>query len=243
VLGAHGGMQQKWHNAYQETIHIPCVISHPRLFPKTGVDVYDVITSAVDLLPTMLSLAKISLSHSLQMLTKTHSIVQPLVGKDLTWLFSSSKNNPFYQQKEDGTKNFYSNKNMNGIYFMTNDEILNGERKEYAPIEGPCHVESIVVFLNQPFQKPHLCKISRYWINPLIKQIFPSSSVPQKEKEQEEWEMYDLTNDPSELINLASPKYLSNHDHERLFHHLSKLLHSFHANIYKTQTTQIIAKL
>ena len=29
MLGAHGGMHQKWHNAYEETVHVPFVVSSP----------------------------------------------------------------------------------------------------------------------------------------------------------------------------------------------------------------------
>ena len=33
MLGAHGGMHQKWHNAYDETTRVPFVVSSP-LFPR-----------------------------------------------------------------------------------------------------------------------------------------------------------------------------------------------------------------
>jgi len=135
------------------------------------------------------------------------------------------------------------NSDINGIYFMTTDEIFHGTRKQYKPIEDPCHVESVVIFVDQPFfTTPHLWKITRYWTNVLIKQIFQPSFVLSKNQEEEEWELYDLEKDPSELVNLASTKHRSSH--EKLFDHLSKILHLFHSNVYKTQTTpQITAKL
>ena len=29
LLGAHGGMHEKWHNAYEETTHVPFIVSSP----------------------------------------------------------------------------------------------------------------------------------------------------------------------------------------------------------------------
>ena len=33
-LGAHGGLYQKWYNMYEESIHVPFVISTPSLHKK-----------------------------------------------------------------------------------------------------------------------------------------------------------------------------------------------------------------
>jgi len=32
MLGAHGGMAQKWHQAYEESTHVPFIVHNPRLF-------------------------------------------------------------------------------------------------------------------------------------------------------------------------------------------------------------------
>ena len=32
LLGSHGGLFQKWHNAFEETIHVPFIVHNPRLF-------------------------------------------------------------------------------------------------------------------------------------------------------------------------------------------------------------------
>jgi arylsulfatase A-like enzyme len=49
---AHGGLRQKIFNAYQETMHIPLVISHPSLSKLTT----DCFASLVDLMPTLATL-------------------------------------------------------------------------------------------------------------------------------------------------------------------------------------------
>ena len=55
LLGAHGGMHQKWHSMYEEATHVPFIVHNPQLFP--GRESIDEITSHADLLPTMLGLA------------------------------------------------------------------------------------------------------------------------------------------------------------------------------------------
>jgi len=52
---AHGGLRQKMFNAYEETLHVPLVVSNPVLFPRareTGA-----LASLVDVMPTLLALA------------------------------------------------------------------------------------------------------------------------------------------------------------------------------------------
>jgi choline-sulfatase len=52
---SHGGLRQKAFNAYEETIHIPLVISNPVLFPKRLET--DALASLIDLVPTIAVLA------------------------------------------------------------------------------------------------------------------------------------------------------------------------------------------
>jgi arylsulfatase A-like enzyme len=54
---AHGGMREKAYNAYEETIHVPLVVSNPKLFPK-AVET-DCLASTVDLMPTLAGLADV----------------------------------------------------------------------------------------------------------------------------------------------------------------------------------------
>ena len=58
MLGAHGGMHQKWHQAYEESTHVPFIVHNPTLF--SGRQTLDAMTSHADLLPTMLGLAGLS---------------------------------------------------------------------------------------------------------------------------------------------------------------------------------------
>ena len=51
---SHGGLRQKAFNAYEETIHVPLVVSNPVLFPR-GAET-DAMGSLVDVLPTVAAL-------------------------------------------------------------------------------------------------------------------------------------------------------------------------------------------
>ena len=52
---SHGGLRQKAFNAYEETIHIPLVVSNPVLFPKPAHT--EALASLVDVLPTVAAIA------------------------------------------------------------------------------------------------------------------------------------------------------------------------------------------
>jgi len=56
---SHGGLRQKMFNAYEETIHVPLVVSNPVLFPKAVTT--DALASLIDLLPTVATLSGASL--------------------------------------------------------------------------------------------------------------------------------------------------------------------------------------
>ena len=57
LLGSHGGLFQKWYNAYEESIHVPFIIHNPLLFSKHQMT--DMLTSHVDIFPTLLGLAQL----------------------------------------------------------------------------------------------------------------------------------------------------------------------------------------
>jgi choline-sulfatase len=57
---AHGGLRQKIFNAYEETIHIPLIISNPLLFPERKTErKTDHLASTIDILPTLASLLNV----------------------------------------------------------------------------------------------------------------------------------------------------------------------------------------
>jgi choline-sulfatase len=59
---SHGGLRQKAFNTYEETIHIPLVVSNPVLFPEPAET--DALASLIDLVPTIARLAGVELDGS-----------------------------------------------------------------------------------------------------------------------------------------------------------------------------------
>ena len=57
MLGAHGGMHEKWHNAYEESIHVPFVVAGPMI--TGGAREVDIPTNHADLIPTLMGFAGI----------------------------------------------------------------------------------------------------------------------------------------------------------------------------------------
>lgn len=102
LLGAHGGMHQKWHNAYEEATHVPLIISNPVLFkePRNA----RLLTSHVDIIPTLLGLAEIDAAAVQQAVSKTHDETRTLVGRNLA---------PVVLGQQD------PNRSTSPLYFMT----------------------------------------------------------------------------------------------------------------------------
>jgi len=206
VLGAHGNMLQKWTVAYQEALHIPLVISAPWL-PKGDVNF---VSSAVDLLPTMLSLAGLDQGSLLRELTTTHLEVHDLVGNDFSGVLTGTQSP--------------SSQDANVVYFMTEDEVTKGNSQvsirgdfPYDHIEGPCCIEAVISYLpNKATGELELWKYTRYfddprkWSHPFDKDVTITRTGAGKgrvnirrARHPDEFELYNLTRDPSELRNLA----------------------------------------
>ena len=196
MLGAHGGMHQKWYNAYEETLHVPCLISNPRLF--SGQQHSQALSSHVDIIPTLLGLAGIDQKEAAAKLQSSHSEVHPLVGADLSELISSG-----------GT----SGSSDSALYFMTDDEVsegltdVNPRGNPYSPITEPNHVETVITLLPNENGDNQLWKYSRYYSNPKFwgGTSNPDQSITmQPEGGPAEFELYNLSDDPLETTNLVA---------------------------------------
>lgn len=221
LLDAHGAMHQKWYMAYEEALHVPLIVSSPALLgsePRSST----LLTSHVDVLPTLLGLAGLNAEALRQQLTVSHSEARPFVGKNLAPLIRGEVSDTALAEP---------------LYFMTDDDPSRGLNQEnflgipYMSVKQPNHIETVITRFDGK-----RWKYSRYFDNP---QFWSSPGTPgdkgvQDEILQEmgtgkdvpgvtiveckkivkvtplpdEFEMYNLTDDPMELNNLAGqPTY------------------------------------
>ena len=209
MLGAHGGMHQKWHNSYEETTHVPFLVSSPLI--GGGQREIDALTSHADLLPTLLGFAGIDQAEALKRLSADHTEARPLPGRDLSGVIFGSEPDP----------------PSDPVLYVTDDEISEGSArpgspfqrlamklKRYSVIVQPNHIEMVIATVEID-GAPHLVKFSRYHDNQQFwtvpgerdERLHGRNTITVTEPEADEYELYDLTLDPLEERNLAHPSF------------------------------------
>lgn len=214
LLGAHGGLHQKWYNMYEESIHVPLLIHNKHLFPSYQRT--DLLTSHVDLIPTMLSLANIDASAVQKQLQKSHTEVHPFVGRDLSGTLRGETSR--HEEKIP-------------IFFMTDDDPTKGLHQtnflgeSYPSVVQPNHIQAVIVEFPSAAAK-EIWKYARYHDNPQFRSAsdepdeviqrgqyegYPVSlTTPKTTGVPDQIEMYNLTKDPLETVNLAHPYFSTN---------------------------------
>ncbi len=109
LLGAHGGLHQKWFNLYDEATRVPFVIARVGARATTARTV-TAPTSHVDLVPTLLSAAGVDVAATARVLAETFSEVHPLPGRDLMPVVDGGP--------ADDDR---------AVYLMTRDNVLEGD--------------------------------------------------------------------------------------------------------------------
>ena len=137
LLGAHGGLMQKWYNAFDEAIRVPLLVKGPGVVAQPGG--VSVPTSHVDLVPTLLGLAGIDVEQAAARVAEHHYETHPLVGRDLSDVITGSAT-----PESVATP----------LYFMTEDDISRGltqnnvlSGKAFDAVDFPSHVESVIATL------------------------------------------------------------------------------------------------
>jgi arylsulfatase A-like enzyme len=206
MQGAHGGLHEKWHVAYEEAIHVPFIVSSPG--HQGGAREVEIPTSHADLLPTLLGLAGIDQGEALTALAAENSDARPLVGRDLSGEIRG----------DDGDA-------AEPILFTTDDEISDGsvvppspfqklavKTRRYSNVAQPNHLQTVVAEVEVGGER-HLVKFTRYYDNPQFwtvpgerdERLRRRKTITVTEPEPDEFELYDLTADPYEERNLAHP--------------------------------------
>jgi arylsulfatase A-like enzyme len=189
MLGAHGGMHQKWYQAYEETIHVPLIITGK---PVTDSARHvDALTSHADLLPTLLGLAGIDAEEAGRAVAKSHGQTRRLVGRDLSATVRGEGHIPPGEP----------------VYFMTVDDVAQGlsqitGQRQWKNVVAPNQVEAIVVEIDGVLWKyvHYSQEVVAYpnITNPNINQLQADYANVQSQYEQ-----YKLSEDRLEVVNLA----------------------------------------
>lgn len=194
LLGAHGGLVQKWYNAFDETIRVPLVVSGPGVAtPHGGITIP---TSHVDLLPTLLGLAGIDVERAAAGVAAHHVEAHALPGRDLSGVISGAV-------KPDAV--------AAPLYFMTEDDVSRGlsqrgavSGEPYDAVSFPSRVESVIAALpTGPGGGDELWKLNSYYERLDDWEAShglsaPESAAPPAEPQ---FEVHNLTVDPEERIN------------------------------------------
>ncbi|GAY19092.1 sulfatase-like hydrolase/transferase [Mycobacterium sp. shizuoka-1] len=206
LLGAHGGLHQKWFNLYDEATRVPFVIARIGDQPTQPRSI-SAPTSHVDLVPTLLSAAGIDVTAVAATLSESFSEVHPLPGRDLMPVVDGGP------ADED-----------RAVYIMTRDNMLEGDTgasglgrrlkqtvNPPAPlrIRIPAHTaanfEGLVTRVDG-----HLWKLVRTfddpgtWTEPGVRHLAANGlggEVYRTSPLDDQWELYDLTDDPVEAVN------------------------------------------
>ena len=117
MQGAHGGMHEKWHVAYDEALRVPFIVSSPLL--PGGARELEIPTNHADLVPTLLGLAGIDRDQALAKLKVDHVDARPLVGRDLS----------------DAIRAAVPAAPSEPVLFTTDDEISEGSMPPKSPVQ------------------------------------------------------------------------------------------------------------
>ncbi|MGV0788414.1 sulfatase-like hydrolase/transferase [Mycolicibacterium sp. XJ2] len=211
LLGAHGGLHQKWFNLYDEATRVPFVVARigdQATQPRT----VTAPTSHVDIVPTLLGAAGVDVEAAAAKLAETFSEVHDLPGRDLMPVV-------------DGAAVDESR----AVYLMTRDNVLEGDTgasgmarklkmsaKPPAPlrIRVPAHVasnfEGLVVRVDEAGGQGNLWKLVRTfddpstWTEPGVRHLAANGIGGEAYRTSpldDQWELYDLTDDPCEARN------------------------------------------
>lgn len=218
--GAHGGQIEKWHNAYRESIHVPCVVSSSLLNPDEH-QMADLsqVTSHIDLVPTLLGLAGYHKPEQslLQSLILGHTVYE-LPGRDLSFAIQAAGEgaNPG-QQAGQSTEATREVDPMEGVLFVTQDDITLPTDRNNLPATFTAFLSIVKDAISQgkqdtcegPIVQPNhvYAWCEREWKLARYIDGRRSNGTPTPDGEPyacDQWELYCLAEDPAEEINLVS---------------------------------------
>ena len=206
LLGAHGGLHQKWFNLYDEATRVPFVIA--RIGERaTEARTVTAPTSHVDLVPTLLGAAGVDVAAVAAALAESFSEVHDLPGRNLMPVVDGAP--------ADDDR---------AVYIMTRDNMLEGDtgasglarrlKRTVNPpaplrIRVPAHTasnfEGLVVRVDgQLWKLVRTFDDPATWTEPGVRHLAANGLGGEAYRTSpldDQWELYDLTADPTETRN------------------------------------------
>jgi len=206
LLGAHGGLHQKWFNLYDEATRVPLSIARVG-GQNTDARVVGAPTAHIDLVPTLLAAAGVDVDAVAETLRGSFSEVHPLPGRNLMPVVDGA---PIDDDR--------------AVYLMTRDNMLEGDSgasglgrrlkqttnppaplRIRIPAHTPANFEGVVVRVDgslwklvRSFDDPST------WTEPGVRQLAANGlggEVYRTSPLDDQWELYDLSSDPDEAEN------------------------------------------
>lgn len=206
LLGAHGGLHQKWFNLYDEATRVPLNIARIG-GQNTEARLVGAPTSHIDLVPTLLAAAGVDVDAVAETLRGSFSEVHPLPGRNLMPVVDGAPTD-----------------DDRAVYLMTRDNMLEGDSgasglgrrlkqttnppaplRIRIPAHTPANFEGLVVRIDgrlwklvRSFDDPST------WTEPGVRQLAANGfggEVYRTSPLDDQWELYDLTSDPDEAEN------------------------------------------
>lgn len=194
LLGAHGGLQQKWCNAFDEATRVPLIVTGPGIATAPGGIATP--TSHVDLIPTLMGLAGIDVGRAAAGVAEHHAEARPLPGRDLSAVLTGSADAASVAAP---------------IYFMTEDEVTRGATQvnvltgePFDAVAPPSCIESVVASLpTGPDGGDELWKLNHYYER--LDEWNADHGIPANAfaapAAEPAFELHNLTVDPEERTN------------------------------------------
>ena len=217
LLGAHGGLHQKWFTLYDEATRVPFQVVRTGSNPTTPKTISNAPTSHVDLIPTALGLAGLKEKELSEKLSDSFTEMHPLPGYDLSPLIENQNEDRFLER---------------GVYMMTRDNVLEGDTlasvlarrlgrgnnppaamRIRVPSDVASNFEGLVKRVSETDAKgggENIWKLVRAfddpstWSDPDVRHLSSSSPPAIRHRNSiipDQWELYNLDSDPIELKN------------------------------------------